>query len=190
MILAHPKDNQQALLTTNPEVYDLALGQAWESLLAAALCAQGFRAYQPKQQFMDSSRAVKVSKLRLRGRHDLADRYAKEWHDRSLLRPLQLDVVARLGKRRFNLECKALTAVAFDYPYIHVGCCDKWDLKRIRVDGLVLVNQATREAWIVPADTALWMRRRAIVDSGYDYAVPRHLLTPLQAWVDAARDID
>jgi len=189
MILAYPEGNKQAFLTTNPEVYDLALGQAWESLLAATLCAQGFRAYRPKQQFMESARAIRLSRWKLRGRHDLVEKWATKWTDRSLLRPLQLDVVARLGRRRFNLEVKALTAVAFDYPYIHIGCCPKWDLKRIRVDGLVLINQATGEAWIVPVDTALWDKRRAIVGSGYDYAVPRQRLTPLEAWVDAMKDM-
>lgn len=139
MILTHSDFKCQDLRTSDPEDYNLALGQAWEEILAAALRTKGLKAYRPKQQFMSPQRGVKVSKLRLRGKHELADQRAKEWHDKAKLRPFQLELIVKLG-RRLNVEVKALQPNAFKQHDVHFGLCDKYDRKWVKLDAIVLFN--------------------------------------------------
>ncbi len=184
MILAYA-DSDDNLRTTKDIAYDLKLGQVWERILVDNLTALGFRSSQPKQQL--NQNGLKASLMANRGKTERAAELRSKV-DRTMLRPFQLDVVATLGKTRYNIEVKALTPAAFRQPVIHVGLTEKYDLKRVRVDVLVLINQTTGVAWVCPPKEE-WQRIKAIEGQGIDYAVPRSSLAPLQAWADAALDI-
>jgi len=170
--------------------YELELGQACEEALAEALRAIGFNAYRPRQQFLTSGDAADVSRYRLRGKHQRADEKAKSWHSPRLLRNYQLDLIVRLGKRRWHIEVKALQPGACDFWHVHFGCCEKYDEKLVKVDGIFLVDQGSGCVWVVPNDHSLWERRptkggRQYNSAGYDYAVQKHLLISLQDWINA-----
>jgi hypothetical protein len=171
------------LQTTDPDSYDLALGQRWERELAKALEAQGFRCYQPKQKFIFPEYERKASRMALRFPERAAS-FRKRHHCKSFLRPWQLDLVCHLGKQRWNIEVKALTPKAFQQHQIHIGLVEKYDLKEVPVDLLALINQETCEVFYVPYAPETWSRHSAIRGQGMDYVIHRHTLTPLQAWVD------
>ncbi len=106
-------------------------------------------------------------------------------HDASLYRGYQRDVMVKVGKfKRLSVEVKALQPSAFLFHMVQVGCCPKWDEKKFKVDALILINQETSEAFVAP-EPDTWQRQKGKVSSNeLCYAVPRHLLTPLEAWID------
>lgn len=205
-----PEDCHHPLRTINPSDYSLKLGQAWEDGLAAYLTANGLPAYRP-QQFFIPAKAHKqhrqpevhkgvpqplqcfLEKHRTK-KGDLIG-FVSEDFDRSLLQPYQRDVMVKLSKtRRLSVEVKALCPAAFRASYIQVGCCPKWDLKRFKVDALVLINQHTGIASVTHVDVADphssgWVRQKAC--NGAEemcWAVPRHQLISLEAWIDFIKD--
>lgn len=111
--------------------------------------------------------------------------------DKSLLRPHQRDVLVKLDPvRRLSVEVKALTPSAFDRAYIQVGDIRKYDDKQFRVDALVLINQATGEAFVFTGDTSeMYRQKDADGAGGFSYAIEKAKLTPLDIWIDATKDI-
>lgn len=111
--------------------------------------------------------------------------------DYSLLRPHQRDVLVKIDKvKRLSIEVKALTPKAFDRSYIQVGCCEKYDKKAFRIDALVLINQLTGEAFAFTGDTTEMLRQKdADGAGGYSYAIEKARLSPIDAWIAAAKDI-
>lgn len=111
--------------------------------------------------------------------------------DSSLLRPHQRDVMVKISPtKRLSVEVKALTPKAFDRAYIQVGDCGKYDKKAFRIDALVLINQATGEAFVSTGDTAEMHRQRSASNDGtYSYAIEKASLKPLDAWIGATKDI-
>lgn len=111
--------------------------------------------------------------------------------DYSLLRQHQRDILVKIDKvRRLSIEVKALTPSAFNRAYIQVGCCDKYDKKRFRIDALVLINQLNGEAFAFTGDTTEMLRQRdADGSDGYSYAIEKAKLKPIDAWIDAIKDI-
>ncbi|MEO0455433.1 MAG: hypothetical protein AAF152_02460 [Cyanobacteria bacterium P01_A01_bin.114] len=180
-----------SLIGQTAQGYDLAHGQAWEAALAAALTAQGLRAYQPKQIFAAPRTPA----------DELA--FWAKYPDKAYLRPYQLDLVVRSGLGRFNLEVKALTGAAFRYDPVHIGCVEKWDAKRwlcdqalklsqgsmpaVPVHAIALINRDSGEARLCHADKRLWVQRPALCSQGTDYAVEQRYLTPLSDWVENIR---
>lgn len=165
----------------------LAIGEAWEELVALTLTDAGLTAYRPDQHFIRTSDLKRFRQKGCCHWMDHGDNQGEDYYtDLTLLRPYQRDILVKLDKvRRLSVEVKALCAAAFDYYQIHVGCCEKWDEKRFKVDILILVNQATGEAYAVEPMEG-WLRAK--LGTKLDYAVPRHLLSPLAAWVDAIKD--
>lgn len=108
-----------------------------------------------------------------------------------LLRPHQRDVLVKLDKvRRLSVEVKALTPRAFDFAQIQIGCCPKYDLKRFKVEAIVLINQETGEAWVASGDLSEMLKQRTKNgDDDFSYAVERSRLTPLDIWIDATKDM-
>ncbi|MEL7501002.1 MAG: hypothetical protein AAFN18_00865 [Cyanobacteria bacterium J06554_6] len=172
------------LRTNRPTDYNLTLGQHWEALLAQSLRDRGFRAYQPRQQILHPGDAVRASRKALQGDPEAAEDYRRRKFAIGLLRPLQLDLVARLGKRRWNIEVKALCPAAFQSSLIHIGATGKYDLKVVPVNLLCLINQETSEVFFVPYDPETWGRAKSLRGTGFDYVVPRASMSPLDAWVD------
>lgn len=105
--------------------------------------------------------------------------------DKSLLRSHQRDVMIKLDAvRRLSVEVKTLTARAFEFPYIHVGCCPKWDEKQFRVDALILINQQTGEARVHSGAKSEMVLRPSIEEpTGKDYAIKAFDLMSLEGWV-------
>lgn len=188
MILTHPAGLCPALRGPNapPLSYGaaLALGQSYEDLLVYNLTQLGLESYRPSQVFICPYQRQldrRAGKCHLK---PYGGQLVSIGHRPDLLRPYQRDVLVKVSKvRRLSLEVKALTPLAFQQSLVHFGCTAKWDSKMYRVDAIVLINQQTLEAWVVPADPEAWNRVRAIRGNGYDYAIPRSLLTPLAAWV-------
>lgn len=180
-ILTHT-EGLQPRLTTDPTAYDLELGEYWEQLLADYLTAQGIRAYRPRQVFVPSHRLQSLrgfSEATRAKKMPLAE-------DRSLLRPYQRDLLIDIGgHRRLSVEVKARSEAAFRYSDILVGCCPKWDLKRFKVDAVVLINQATGDAWVATGDRSEWLR---VMNRDLCYSVPKRILSPIETWVDYLKD--
>lgn len=191
-IIAFYEGNCQDLRTSSPEGYDLKLGQLWEQAVAAALTANGLPAYRPRQWFIHAEdRKWHREEKRCRIKWDnTAKGYISNEFDKSLLRQHQRDVLVKVGKvKRLSVEVKALCPAAFDAPYIHVGCCPKWDEKKFKVHALILVNQKTGQAYVAPVDvddlhSVGWVRRKLTPNGQFDWAVPRHQLISLEAWID------
>ena len=88
------------------------------------------------------------------------------------------------------MEVKALTPRAFDFAQIQIGCCPKYDDKEFRIAAIVLINQATGEAWVASGDKSEMLKQRSADNHGtFSYAVERSRLTPLDIWIDVTRDI-
>ena len=185
-----PDLHQTLRQTGDPNDYDLALGQSYEAYVAQILTLNGLPAYQPQQRFILASdlsyhRDQKSCRLTLNPR---TGRLESRHFDPSLLRPYQRDLMIKVGKvRRLSVEVKALTPAAYRGSQIWVGCCPKWDLKRFRVDALILVNQETKEIWVAP-ESSEWLRVKDC-NGEMAYAVPRGKLSPPDAWIDAVKDI-
>lgn len=111
--------------------------------------------------------------------------------DYSLLRPHQRDVLVKLDKvRRLSVEVKALTPSAFEFAQIQIGCCEKYDHKRFKVNAIVLINQDTGEAWVASGEKSEMLKQRTKSgDDGLSYAVERSRLTPLDVWIDVTKDM-
>ncbi|MES1024177.1 hypothetical protein ABN584_14910 [Gloeocapsa sp. BRSZ] len=144
-----------------PTSYQLDLGEEYEDILVEWFKCQGVDAYRPRQRFSD----------------------------KRLLRQYQRDLLIKLDAvKRLSVEVKALTPYAFYKDLIHIGCTEKWDDKRFRVDLIVLINQGTGEMWTVPTDASEWVKKSSIYksgnSSGYDYAIHRSKLKPLTGWVE------
>jgi hypothetical protein len=178
--------------TTDPEAYKLQLGQYWEEVVATALTKNELPAYRPEQQFIDR---WELQEWRERGRCRLRTcAYDSKRilpgcraFKGDLLRSHQRDVLVKVGKvKRLSVEVKALCPKAFQKPSIWVGCTPKWDEKMFKVDALILINQDTGEAFAAP-NQEHWQRATGW-DGKLAYAVPRHLLTPLEAWIDYIKD--
>lgn len=165
---------------------DLALGERYESLVAAQITALGLPCDRLKQRFLDVAYNGPVNRRRR------AKGLAPKPHPRkaALLRPYQVDLRVKLSATRMVLlEVKALSGQAFQREWIHIGDCLKYDLKMLPVSAVVLINRATREAWAIAYAPDEWNRKRSIWDdSRMDYVVNRSQLTPLEAWVDHLKD--
>ncbi len=190
-ILSSVPDLQQALRqTVDPNAYDLDLGQSYEAYVARTLTLNGLPAYQPQQRFIPASdlryhREQKRCRLTL---DPLTGCFKSRHFDPSLLRPYQRDLLVKIGRvKRLSVEVKALTPAAYRESHIWVGCCPKWDLKRFRVDALILVNQETKEIWVAP-ESSEWLKVKDC-NGKMVYAVPKGRLSPLEAWIDAVKDI-
>lgn len=111
--------------------------------------------------------------------------------DKSLLRKHQRDVLVKIDKvRRLSIEVKALTPAAFERHSIQVGQVEKYKEKGFKIYAIVLINQATGEAWAASGNVSEMLRQRsANRDGTYSYAIERSKLTPLDIWVDATKDI-
>ncbi|MBD2097741.1 hypothetical protein H6F90_21955 [Trichocoleus sp. FACHB-591] len=188
--LTLPLETQQTLRqTTDPNAYDLALGQDYEAYAARILTSKGLPTYQPQQHFILST---DHKQYRERGKCPIVDDplsggLRSRHFDPRLLRPYQRDLLVKVGKtRRLSVEVKALTPAAFRKHQIWVGCCPKWDLKQFRVAALLLIDQETKEIWVAP-EASEWLRVKDQEDV-MAYAVPRHLLSPVDAWIDAIKD--
>lgn len=128
--------------------------------------------------------------------------------DGKLLQLYQRDVHIKVSKtKRLWVEVKALTPAAFRSPMVHIRKCQKWDEKETcesirkrfesdikgwkpqsaKVDVLILINQETGEAFAVDPHEGR-TRVPSLTGSGYDYAIPRHLLSPLEAWIAFIKD--
>ena len=194
MILTYTVQDGQGLRTANHNEYNLKLGQAWEDILAANLTANGLPTYRPQQQFI---KAYDLQHIRERGKCQLKFKGWGETYEvltgspyfkPELLRPHQRDLLVKIGKvKRLSLEVKALCPAAFRQSMIQVGCCPKWDEKQFRVDALILINQETAEAFVAP-EPETWLRQKGRDGGQLCYAVPWHLLSPLEAWVDYIKD--
>jgi hypothetical protein len=158
----------------------------------------GLEAYRPKQRFI---LAKTLKRFRQKGECDIYKGQGQTggselWLDGSLLRPFQRDVLVKLDKiRRLSVEVKALCPAAFNFYNIHVGCCPKWDKKlelpgqMAKINILILINSATGEAYAVqPMEGWLRVKTKGGGGDTLDYAVPRHLLSPLDIWVDSVKD--
>jgi hypothetical protein len=164
------------------------MGEWWEEIASAALTAQGLPAYRPRQQFIDRG---ELQEWRERGRCRLRTCAYNSKRilpgcrafKGDLLRSHQRDVLVKVGKvKRLSVEVKALCPAAFEKSMIWVGCTPKWDEKLFKVAALILINQDTGEAFAAPSQEH-WQRATGW-DDKLAYAVPRHLLTPLEAWID------
>jgi hypothetical protein len=111
--------------------------------------------------------------------------------DYSLLRPHQRDILVKIDRvKRLSVEVKALTPSAFDRANIQIGCCEKYDKKEFRIGAIVLINQATGDAWVASGEMSEMLRQpSADGDDTFSYAVERSRLTPLDTWIDATKDI-
>lgn len=182
------------LKTSSSDSYSTMLkrGQLGEETIAAALTASGLPSYRPDQRFIC---VYELQDIRQQGFCKLTTDYRKQKVSKGfkpeLLKRHQRDVMVKIGKvKRLSVEVKVLTPAAFKAPMTHIGCTTKWDEKRFNVDILILVNVGTGEAFAVsPYEGRTRVEKLNPYDDGYDYAIPKHLLSPLEAWIDAIKDI-
>lgn len=194
MILTLNDQDRQALRTKDPGEYNLQLGQAWEDILADNLTSNGLPTYRPQQQFIEAyyhqiCRERGKCQLKFKGWGETFEVLTgSPYFKPELLRPHQRDLLVKIGKvKRLSVEVKALCPAAFRQSMVQVGCCPKYDLKQFRIDALILINQETAEAFVAP-EPETWLRQKGRDGGQLCYAVPWHLLTPLEAWVDYIKD--
>lgn len=135
-----------------------AVGELWEDLAVDELNNLGLSAYRPLQTFKKASMYT--------------------LHQRDIL--IKLDQVKRL-----TLEVKSRVS-PFTYQSVFVSDILNYELKRFRVDAILVIDQLTGEARVAPGDSSEWLRIKGT--KKLSYAIPLRLFSPLDCWVQAIKD--